>query len=144
VALNDLHVGRGDWLGQAFPSRPPWAKDTVRAVTDGYPEHEYCVLESLAADRLVFVPGPHRSQMAGLNCARASDLAWPLLRAGLSAVVAIGDDRAEAAMAELERLGVESGHSGAAGLAGLRALGDELDGRSVLVINTEGATHLHA
>jgi len=103
-----------------------------------------CVLEALAAGHLVFVPGPHRSQMAGLNCAKASDLAWPLLRAGLSAVVAIEDDWAEAAMEELAALGVESGHSGAAGLAGYRALGDELAGRSVLVINTEGATHLHA
>jgi diaminopropionate ammonia-lyase len=103
-----------------------------------------CVLQALAAGHLVFVPGPHRSQMAGLNCAKASDLAWPLLRAGLSAVVAIEDDWAEAAMQELAALGVESGHSGAAGLAGYRALGDELAGRWVLVIKTEGATHLHA
>jgi diaminopropionate ammonia-lyase len=102
-----------------------------------------CILESLRADRLEFVPGPHRSQMVGLNCARASDIAWPVLRAGLSAVVAIGDDWAEAAMAELKQLGVESGHSGAAGLAGLMALRGALEMRSVLLINTEGATHLH-
>ena len=102
-----------------------------------------CILESLKADRLEFVPGPHRSLMVGLNCARASDIAWPLLRAGLSTVVAIQDDWAEKAMAELDSLGIESGHSGAAGLAGLRALDGELGNRSVLVINTEGATHLH-
>src|SRR5207248_659955 len=103
-----------------------------------------CILESLKTDRLEFVPGPHRSLMVGLNCARPSDIAWPLLRAGLSTVVAIEDDWAERAMAELESLGIESGHSGAAGLAGLRALDGELRERSVLVINTEGATHLHA
>jgi aminoglycoside phosphotransferase (APT) family kinase protein len=48
VALNDLHVDRGGWLAGAFPARPAWAEEVVRAVTDGYAEHNYCVLESLA------------------------------------------------------------------------------------------------
>jgi Phosphotransferase enzyme family len=47
VAFNDLHVDRGGWLADAFPARPTWAEEVVRAVTDGYAEHDYCVLESL-------------------------------------------------------------------------------------------------
>ena len=47
VALNDLQSGRGSWLAEAFPARPTWADEVVRAVTDGYPEYDYCVLQSL-------------------------------------------------------------------------------------------------
>src|ERR1700737_1141826 len=43
VALNDFHVDRGGWLADAFPARPTWAEEVVRAVTDGYAQHDYCV-----------------------------------------------------------------------------------------------------
>ncbi len=47
-----------------------------------------CVLRSIEAGRLVAVPGPHDSIMAGLNCGTPSPVAWPYLRGGLNAVVA--------------------------------------------------------
>ena len=114
------------------------------------PADAACVLASLEAGGLVEVPGPHRSIMAGLNCGRPSPLAWPLVRDGLHAAIAVEDGRAREAMRLLAAGGVVAGESGAAGLAGLLALVDEhpeqarrlgLDGEAVvLLVNTEGAT----
>jgi diaminopropionate ammonia-lyase len=111
-----------------------------------------CVLASLQAGRLIDVPGPHVSIMAGLNCGTPSLIAWPLLAAGLDAVVAIDDERARQAMRELAASGLVAGETGAAGLGGLLALlgSDRLGGvrgqlgigpaTRVLVFCTEGAT----
>ncbi|WP_027483231.1 diaminopropionate ammonia-lyase [Deinococcus pimensis] len=111
-----------------------------------------CVLRSLEAGTLTEAPGPHASIMAGLNCGHTSPLAWPLLRAGLSASVAIPDARAKQATRLLARDGVTSGESGAAGAGGLlelltgasaaeaRARLDVTQDSAVLVISTEGVT----
>ena len=109
-----------------------------------------CVLESLRADRLVTVPGPHESIMCGLNCGTPSQLAWPLLRTGLDVVAAVHDDRARQAMRRLAAMDVVAGETGAAALAGLYELQAEAGpvyeaaglgpDASVLVIVTEGAT----
>jgi diaminopropionate ammonia-lyase len=111
-----------------------------------------CLLRSLAAGRIVTVPGPHRSIMVGLNCGTPSLVAWPVLRAGLDAVVAIADERARQAMRDLAAVGIVAGETGAASLAGLAevtigpdaeqvrsALGIGTDAR-VLLLCTEGAT----
>ncbi|MGN6361058.1 MAG: pyridoxal-phosphate dependent enzyme, partial [Thermomicrobiales bacterium] len=87
-----------------------------------------------------------------LNCGTPSLIAWPLLAAGLDAVVAIDDERARQAMRELAASGLVAGETGAAGLGGLLALlgSDRLGGvrgqlgigpaTRVLVFCTEGAT----
>ena len=59
--------------------------------------------------------------MAGLNCGTPSSAAWPYLRAGLDAATTVTDAAAGRAVADLAALGVSSGPSGAAGLAGARA-----------------------
>jgi diaminopropionate ammonia-lyase len=111
-----------------------------------------CVLRSLQAGRIVTVPGPHDSIMAGLNCGTPSLVAWPLLRAGLDAVVAVADERARQAMRDLAAAGIVAGETGAASLAGLaEATGGRTAGRlrralglgagaRVLLVCTEGAT----
>jgi diaminopropionate ammonia-lyase len=111
-----------------------------------------CVLRSLRAGRIVTVPGPHDSIMAGLNCGTPSLSAWPALRDGLDAVVAVADERARQAMRDLAAAGIVAGETGAAALAGLAevtqgpdaaaaraALGLRADTR-VLLLCTEGAT----
>jgi diaminopropionate ammonia-lyase len=111
-----------------------------------------CVLGSLLAGRIVTVPGPHRSIMAGLNCGTPSLVAWPSLQAGLDAVVAVDDEPARRAMRDLAAVGIVAGETGAASLAGLAELttgpdAEELrpvlglgaDAR-VLLLCTEGAT----
>lgn len=111
-----------------------------------------CALASIVADKIVSVPGPHDSIMAGLNCGRVSLLAWPIVSRGIDAFIAISDERAIEAMRILARAGIVAGETGAAGLAGLIELLNgpgnlerrtllQLDHRTrALIIITEGAT----
>jgi diaminopropionate ammonia-lyase len=116
------------------------------------PDDAACTLESLAAGKIVTVPGPHRSIMAGLNCGTLSMIVWPVIQGTFDLAITVGDDRARAAMRLLADAGIVSGESGASGLAGLLALltAPELEAprerfgigasTSVLVFSTEGAT----
>ena len=108
-----------------------------------------CVQESALAGEITHVPGPHRSIMVGLNCGRPSLTAWPRLASGIDWLVAVGDDAARDSMRDLAEAAVAAGETGAASLAGLRALLADESARSelpdlskstVLIIVTEGAT----
>jgi diaminopropionate ammonia-lyase len=109
-----------------------------------------CLLESIAAGRIVTVPGPHHSIMSGLNCGRSSLVAWPTVSTGIDLLVAVDDEPAREAMRLAAGSGIVSGETGAAGLGGLLELlraGDEarktlgVDKETrVLLFNTEGAT----
>lgn len=116
------------------------------AVLGVEPDSAACVLASLRAG------GPRTVRtgdtvMAGLNCGTPSSLAWPVLRAGLDAAVAVSDADAARAVADLADRGVSSGPSGAATLAAARAalgdgtrradLGVERDS-TVVLLSTEG------
>src|SRR5215510_10933297 len=124
--------------------RPGAAHPRVLSVE---PDTAACVLASLTAGRPVTVPTA-ATVMAGLNCGTVSASAWPVLRAGCDAAVAVSDDEALRAAGDLGRLGVSSGPSGAATLAGARAaltgpgraaldLGDDA---AVVLLSTEGHT----
>ncbi len=117
------------------------------------PDTANCAMASARAGRLVEVPGPHRSVMAGLNCGEASPVAWPWVSRGFDWFVAGGDDLAITGMRLLADQGVVSGESGACTVGALAALADlarrspgdhaglELDPHAVvLVLSTEGAT----
>ncbi|MFB9428451.1 pyridoxal-phosphate dependent enzyme [Streptoalloteichus tenebrarius] len=110
------------------------------------PEAAACVLESLREQRPVTVT-TGVTTMAGLNCGTPSSLAWPFLRDGLDAAVAVSDEDSARAARDLARLGVSSGPCGAASLAGLRAVLADPDSRSalgvgptatVVLLSTEG------
>ena len=121
------------------------------------PASAACLLESVAAGRIVSVPGPHDSIMAGLNCGRRSLVAWPTVSGGIDALVAVDDEPAKEAMRLTAASGIVSGETGAAGLGGLlellrrgeqssdqeekarQALGVGGESR-VLLFNCEGAT----
>ena len=115
------------------------------------PDTAACVLRSLADGALSSVPTA-TTVMNGLNCGTPSSIAWPYLRDGLDAAIAVTDADAREAVAALSAAGVTAGPSGAAGLAGLRAaltgagaasrrrdLGLDADGAPVVVcLSTEG------
>lgn len=115
------------------------------------PEQAACVFASIERGEPTSVPGPFPSAMAGLNCGAPSSAAWPTLLAGLTATIAIPDDRLLWAQAHLAAAHIDAGPAGAAGLAGLAAVALEprlretvgLTERSrVLVLVTEGGpTH---
>jgi diaminopropionate ammonia-lyase len=108
------------------------------------------LLASLQAGTPVTVPTAN-TIMAGLNCGTVSSAAWPYLLAGLDAAVAVSDDAARRAAADLAAAGISSGHSGASSLAGVRAAltgGGSAERRSflgvdsasvIVLLNTEGA-----
>jgi diaminopropionate ammonia-lyase len=97
-----------------------------------------CVTESLRAGEPVEVATPGTT-MAGLDCARPSAVAWPILRDGLHATVTVTDEEAAEAVRELAAQGLAIGESGAAALAALHQL--DLDpGRRVVLIASEGPT----
>jgi diaminopropionate ammonia-lyase len=103
-----------------------------------------CGLRSAEAGHPVEVPGPHDSILAGLNCGTVSPIAWPSVSEGVDVFVAVDDCAAERAMRDLATVGIVAGETGAAALAGLRAVAgsDVIDvhKRHALAICTEGAT----
>jgi diaminopropionate ammonia-lyase len=110
------------------------------------PDTAACALASLTAGRPTTV-ATAATVMAGLNCGTLSSSAWPVLRAGCDAAVVVSDADALRAVADLDRLGVSSGPSGAATLAGLRAALSEPERRAalnhgddavVVLLSTEG------
>jgi diaminopropionate ammonia-lyase len=150
--LVSVPVGVGS-LAQAvvahYRSRPRrWSP--VPAVLAVEPDTAACLLASLrgGASRSVPTPG---TVMVGLDCGTLSSLAWPVLAAGLDAAIAVPDRATLRAVADLARLGVSAGPSGAASLAGARTAltgpgarqrrGDlAVTPSSVLVLlNTEGS-----
>lgn len=101
--------------------RSPWASLPPKLVSVE-PANADCLLESVAAGRIVSVPGPHDSIMAGLNCGRPSLVAWPTVSAGIDLLVAVDDEPAREAMRLAARSGIVSGETGVAGLGGLLEL----------------------
>ena len=113
------------------------------------PDRAACLLASAELGEPTTIPGDLDTLMAGLACGEPSLLAWQELDRAAAAFMAVPDDAAVDCMRLLAGLGIVSGESGVAGLAGcLLALGDpaaraslELSETSrVLLFSTEGAT----
>jgi diaminopropionate ammonia-lyase len=113
------------------------------------PDRAACLLASAELGERTTIPGDLDTLMAGLACGEPSLLAWQELDCAATAFMAIPDEAAIDTMRLLARWGIESGESGAAGLAGvLLAASDPaaraglgLNGNSrVLAFSTEGAT----
>jgi diaminopropionate ammonia-lyase len=128
-------------VGSLCAAAARWGAARGTAVVAVEPVVAACLAASLRAGVPTTVPTPGTS-MAGLDCAEVSDAAWPSLRAGVTAAVAVTDAHAHAAMRELHAAGLRIGDCGAAALAALRALhaeGEAVGGR-VALIATEGPT----
>jgi diaminopropionate ammonia-lyase len=116
------------------------------------PTSAACVLESVAAGRIITLAHPQNSIMAGLNCATPSLIAWPVVSRGIDVYLAVPDSYVADATRVLAADGIVAGECGAAGLAALTALATDThlghavealalgpDSR-VLLLSTEGAT----
>jgi len=149
-----IPVGVGS-LAQAavthYRSRPDGSGPggSAAALLSVEPESAACVLASLVQDEPVSVP-TGTTVMAGLNCGTPSLLAWPYLRGGLDAAVAVTDAGSVAAAHRLAACGVPAGPCGAASLAGAcaaltgdgaaarRAALDAGPATTVVLLSTEG------
>jgi diaminopropionate ammonia-lyase len=130
-----------------------WSLPSNRPLLVGVePTSAACVLESVAAGRIVTLEHPQTSIMAGLNCATPSLIAWPLVSRGIDVYLAVPDAYVADSTRRLAADGIVAGECGAAGLAALSALAGEPhlaqareavrlgpDSR-VLLLSTEGAT----
>jgi diaminopropionate ammonia-lyase len=110
------------------------------------PDTASSITTSLAAGRITPV-STAETVMTGLNCGTVSELAWPILYAGLDASITVTDAEALAAMHDLASHGVDSGPCGASTLAGARAVLTDSDRRHelgltadavVVLLSTEG------
>ncbi len=113
------------------------------------PDRAACLLASAELGEPTTIPGDLDTLMAGLACGEPSLLAWQELDRAAAAFMAVPDEAAVACMRLLAGMGIVSGESGVAGLAGcLLALGDQAARASlalsetsrVLLFSTEGAT----
>jgi diaminopropionate ammonia-lyase len=120
VGLVAVPVGVGSFAQAAVVHYRSTGSLPRPAVLSVEPDSAACVLASLSAGAPLSVVTAD-TVMAGLNCGTPSAAAWPVMRDGLDAAVAVDDQAAEQAVADLARLGVSSGPSGAAALAGARA-----------------------
>jgi diaminopropionate ammonia-lyase len=120
-ALVAVPVGVGSLLQAAVMHyRARGGQGDVTAVLSVEPDTAACLLASLRAGRPTTIPTAN-TIMAGLNCGTISSSAWPYFAEGLDAAVAVTDDAARRAAADLAALSISSGPSGAASLAGVRA-----------------------
>jgi diaminopropionate ammonia-lyase len=132
VAL--IPIGVGALAAAAAAGLPP----TTRLI-GVEPVHAACALESARAGRLVTVPGPHTTVMAGLACGIPSPVAWPAVSARFDAFCAIEDDLADEGVRRLAALGLDRGECSGGVVGAAQEL--ELDGdASVLLLLTEGVT----
>jgi diaminopropionate ammonia-lyase len=134
-----IPVGVGSLAQAAVTHYRSRGGESAPALLSVEPESAAGVLASLAKGELVSVPTT-TTIMAGLNCGTPSTLAWPYLREGLDAALAITDADSLAAAHELASHGIPAGPCGAASLAGaLAALTGEGAGtrRSALAIGPD-------
>ncbi len=118
-------------LGQAAVTHYRSRSDPARTrLVAAEPDVAACVLASLRAGVPTTIETGH-TIMAGLNAGTVSSLAWPFLRDGLDAAVAVTDDEARAAARPLRDAGIDAGPCGWAALAAARVLllGDGGDAR---------------
>ncbi len=119
-ALVVIPAGVGS-LAQAavihYRSRPDSGATALLTVEPGTAA---CVLASLVRGELG-TTGTSKTIMAGLTCGTPSMLAWPYLRDGLDAAVAVADADSAMAARDLAGYGIPAGPCGAASLAGARA-----------------------
>jgi diaminopropionate ammonia-lyase len=117
--LVSIPIGVGS-LAQAAVIHYRSGQAGAPAILGVEPEAAPCVLASLRRGEFGSVP-TGTTVMAGLNCGTPSTLAWPVLAAGLDADIAVSEEAAVTAAADLAAAGIPAGGTGSAALAGARA-----------------------
>ena len=115
--------------------RARWGQGIALVVVE--PENAACLLASARAGRLTAVTGGLDTIMAGLACGEPSLLAWQELERAATAFMAIPDTAVVETMKLLATLGIVSGESGVAGLAGLMLALKDSEASAILGLSTE-------
>ena len=135
----DLMVVQGG-VGGLVGAAAAWVRTQEPGMTliASEPTGSACLMASARAGRLTVLPQTAPTSMVCLRCAAPNAAAWPFIAAGVDGFVAVTDDEAAAAVSWLAEAGIESGASGACGLAALSAIAPDFAGRRAMIIVTEG------
>ncbi|WP_320668676.1 pyridoxal-phosphate dependent enzyme [Patulibacter defluvii] len=102
---------------------------------------------SVAAGRLLELPGPTDSIMAGLSCGTPSEAAWPTVAAAFAGHLVVGATAARAGMRVLRALGIDGGECAGGVVGALLQAADRQraalaagPASTVVLIATEGVT----
>ena len=135
----DLIVVQGG-VGGLVGAAAGWIRSRLPGATliAAEPEGSACLLASARAGKAVTLPSTSPTSMVCLRCAAPNAAAWPFIAAGVDGFVTVTDQEAAAAVETLAAAGIESGASGACGLAALSAIATEFPGRSAMIVVTEG------
>jgi diaminopropionate ammonia-lyase len=135
-------VGALAAAGVRYASRSPLLRN-ARLITVE-PRSAACVKAAVERGEPVRLHNDHSSVMATLNAGHVSSAAWPDLKHGLEAAVAVSDDDLIEALRTLALDGLDCGESGAASVAGARAyiarLPEARRPRRLIALMTEGVT----
>jgi diaminopropionate ammonia-lyase len=142
VHLVAVPTGVGSLLQAALQHYRHPTRQQQPAIIAVEPITAACVTASLAAGSPVSVDTSTPTILSGLNCGTISTIAWPAIRDGLDAGVAVTDDQARTAMLRLNELGVPAGPCGGAALAGVRDALGNADHRLALAINAASSLML--
>lgn len=127
--VGGLVAAAAGWLRAALPGAYLIAAE---------PEGADCLRASARAGRAIRLPSTRATSMVYLRCAEPSAAAWPYVAQGVDGFVAVDDQEAEAAVRALAAEGIATGVSGACGLAALTAVAGDCQGRSAMIVVTEG------
>jgi diaminopropionate ammonia-lyase len=139
TAPPDVMVVQGG-VGGLVGAAAAWVRTEEPGMTliASEPEGSACLMASARAGRLTELPQTAPTSMVCLRCAAPNAAAWPLIAAGVDGFVSVTDDEAAAAVRSLGEAGIESGASGACGLAALTAIAPDFAGRRAMIVVTEG------
>ena len=125
-----------------------WGKNRPKVVVVE-PRAADCLYQSALSEKPMMSHGNLETVMACLSAGEVSLLAWDILSRSANTFMILNDETIAPSMRRLAELGIVSGESGAATLAGLAAicqnpiarmsLGIDHDSR-ILLLSTEGAT----
>lgn len=137
-----LQAGVGTWAAAVILYYLKYFPERLPKFVIVEPKQAACCFESANAGKPVKASGNFKTIMAGLNCGTPSLTAFEVLRNYADYFVAIPDSFISEAIQIYETNNIESGKTGASGLAGLLAIAKDSDilngDEKVLVFNSEG------
>lgn len=139
ASLAFVSVGVGSWAHAVVTHYK--SNSTENKVIAVEPDTAACFKESLHCGKITSIE-TGETIMNGMNCGTSSMIAWPPMRDGIHAAVAVTDVESHESVQYLQSQGVNAGPCGAATLAALKKLCAEtnLPNKDTIVVlfSTEG------
>lgn len=137
-----LQAGVGTWAAAIILYYLKYFPDHLPKFIVIEPDEVACCYESAIAGKPVKAKGNFNTVMVGLNCGTPSITAFEVLKSHADYFVTIPDSYINSAREVYKNNHIESGQTGASGLAGLLAIAEDTEliseMNNILVFNSEG------